>query len=92
MWLGKKLFESSALGGLALNEVQDTKAGYTVAEEDMTSLQGQTGVAETILRPAGKVNINGKIYDAVALIAYIDKGEAIRVVGYENQSLVVNKA
>lgn len=92
MWLGKKLFESNSFGGLALNTVQDTKAGYTVAQNDMEELVGQTGVAETILRPAGKVRIHGKIYDAVAQIAYIDKGAAVRVTGYENQSLVVNKA
>ncbi len=92
MWLGKKLFESSFLGGLALNDVQDTQAGFTVAEESMSSLIGCQGVAETILRPAGKVNIDGKIYDAVAQRSYIEKGDAIVVSGYENQSLIVNKA
>ncbi|MDY5968435.1 MAG: NfeD family protein [Bacteroidales bacterium] len=92
IWLGKKFFESKALGGLALHEVQDTNQGYTVAETSMADLKGQQGTAATILRPAGKVDIGGKIYDAVALVAYIDKGTPIYVVGYENQNLVVKKA
>lgn len=92
MWLGKKFFESNAFGGLALNEVQDARQGYTVAEASMQGLKGSEGMASTILRPAGKVEIGGKIYDAVAVVAYIEKGTPVRVVGYENQSLVVEKA
>ncbi len=91
LWLGKKLFEGNAFGGLALNEVQDTKEGFSVATADMERLIGTAGIAATILRPAGKVNVGGKVYDAVAQIGYIEKGTAVRVIGYENQSLVVEK-
>lgn len=91
VFLGKKLFESHLFGGLALNAVQDTSEGFTVATAEESSLIGASGTALTILRPAGKVSIDGKVYDAIAQNSYIEKGDPIRVVDYENASLVVNK-
>jgi len=87
--LGKKLFESRLFGGLALNTVQDSQQGYTVADNGERQQIGRQGVAATVLRPAGKVEVDGKIYDAVAQIGYVDKGTAVKVVGYENGSLIV---
>lgn len=91
IWLGKKLFESTLFGGLALNTEEKTDEGYTVAGERELSLIGADGVAATILRPAGKVTVDGRLYDAVAQIGYIDKGESVTVVDYVNGSLVVIK-
>lgn len=91
MWICKKLFESNMFGGLALNTVQNANDGFTIATEEETNLIGAEGEAETILRPAGKVRIDGRVYDAIASISYIDKGEPIKVVGYENASIMVTK-
>jgi membrane-bound serine protease (ClpP class) len=52
----------------------------------------KSGVSRTILRPAGKIEIDGDLYDAVALTSYIDKGEKVIVVDYHNAQLVVKKA
>ncbi|MBP5548126.1 MAG: S49 family peptidase [Bacteroidales bacterium] len=90
MYLGKKLFESTLFGGLALNTVQNTNEGYTVAVEQEKTLMGKEGIAATILRPAGKIVIDGKYYDAVAQISYIEKGTPVEVIDYVNGSLVVN--
>ncbi len=92
MYLGKKLFESTLFGGLALNTVQDHEEGYTVAKAQYQSLIGATGVAATVLRPAGKISIDGKVYDAVAQVSFIDRKTPIRVVDYVNGSLVVQPA
>ena len=92
MWLCKKLFESNMFGGLALNTVQDNAEGYTVAESRSASLIGAEGVAATILRPAGKVTIGDRTYDAMCAVAYVEKGEKVRVTAYENNTLVVVKA
>jgi len=51
--------------------------------------QGSMGVVETALHPIGKVEINGKYYEATALLGGIDKGVRIRVVGYRSYSLLV---
>ena len=88
--VGKKLFESNLFGGLALNTAENTGDGFTVAGTTEQSLVGVDGVATTILRPAGKVEIKGRQYDAVAQIGYIEKGTTVTVVGYVNGSLVVN--
>jgi membrane-bound serine protease (ClpP class) len=41
---------------------------------------GDTGVAETDLRPAGRANINGKLVDVQSVGTYIEKGATVRVV------------
>ncbi|HAH56950.1 MAG TPA: serine protease, partial [Bacteroidales bacterium] len=61
------------------------------SDSQYTEMLGQTGETYTILRPAGKVMINGKMFDAVAQTGYIDKGEAVRIVKYENAQLIVRK-
>ena len=52
---------------------------------------GKMGIALTILRPAGKVEIENNIFDAVAETSYIEKGEKIEVVKYETSQLFVTK-
>lgn len=89
IWLGKKLFESTLFGGLALNTEEKTDEGFTVAIDKMQSLIGTTGTAASILRPAGKISVEGKIYDAVSQIGYIEKGQPVTIVDYVNGSLVV---
>jgi membrane-bound serine protease (ClpP class) len=89
IWLGKKLFESTLFGGLALNTSENTSEGFTVADSREQSMIGREGVAATILRPAGKITIDGRTYDAVAQIGYIEQGSPVTVIDYINGSLVV---
>ena len=63
--------------------------GTEVAEKN---LAGKIGTAFTILRPSGKVEIDGDVYDATAETGYIDKGEKIEVVRFETAQLFVRKA
>ena len=91
IFLGKKLFESSLFGGLALNTTESTSEGFTVASDNEVTLIGAKGTAATILRPAGKVIISGKHYDAVAQLGYIEKDSQVEVVDYVNGSLVVKE-
>lgn len=92
LYLCRRLFEGNMFGGLALNTVQDAQEGYSIAEKESSSLIGSEGVATTILRPAGKVTLDGKAYDAMSTISYIEKGEKVKVTGYENNTLLVVKA
>lgn len=92
IWLGKRLFVNTTIGDkLALVAEQKSSEGYTVSQPEFNSLVGSQGVAETILRPSGKVRIGTEVYDAVAQVSYIEKGEKIRVVMHENSNLVVEK-
>lgn len=48
-----------------------------------------TAKAITRLAPMGKVVINGKFFEAKTIGHYIDEGSDVRVIGYDNQSIVV---
>jgi len=52
---------------------------------------GKTGIAYTMLRPSGKVNIEGDIWDAKSEESYIEKGEKIIVKRQEAGQLYVEK-
>ncbi|MDY0104055.1 MAG: NfeD family protein [Lentimicrobium sp.] len=91
-FISRKLFGGHTMfGDLALLSTQQTSEGYASSDVHYTEMMGQTGEAFTMLRPAGKVSINEQIFDAVAEAGFIDKGEPIRVVKYENAQLIVRK-
>ena len=91
LWLSKKMFTSQMFGHLALQSVQDSEQGFTSSDIQYQSMIGQEGIAQTMLRPAGKVIINDQYYDATAITGYIEKGEKITVVKYETAQLFVKK-
>ncbi len=92
IYLTKKLFTGKTFfGDLALITTQEKKEGFTSADASYIDLTGKTGIANTMLRPAGKVIIDGMLYDATALTGYIDRGEPIEVVKYETAQLFVRK-
>lgn len=78
--------------GLALAKTQEADEGYTSAKSNYRSMNGHQGTTRTILRPSGKVTIDGDQFDATALTGYIDKGVPIVVVGYQTGQLIVKKA
>ncbi len=50
---------------------------------------GQHGVTLSRLSPMGKVEIDGKVYEAKSTGAYVDPRQEIEVVGFENFSVIV---
>ena len=49
-----------------------------------TGRNRQTGIAVTDLRPAGKVEVGGEVYDAVSLLGdYIEKGNRVMIKKYQ---------
>ncbi len=88
--ISKKLFTSTTFK-LALNTVQKYEEGYVGVDLHQKEMIGKTGVAYTILRPSGRVEIDGEIYDAKAEISYIEKGEKIKVIRDEAGQLYVVK-
>lgn len=90
-YLTNKLFGNAQFGALSLMTVQKKEEGFSIKESSYSNLIGAHGIAQTILRPSGKVKIENGYYDAVAKIGYIEKGEMIKVSGYENAQLIVMK-
>ena len=91
--ISKQLFNTKNVLGsrLALYKTQQVDEGYTSASEGYKNMLHKSGTAKTILRPSGKVNIDGDMFDATALSGYIEQGEEIVVVGYQTGQLIVKK-
>ncbi|WP_163707900.1 NfeD family protein [Mangrovibacterium lignilyticum] len=92
--LSKKVFtaDRGAFRNLSLHSTQEKEYGFVGIDQNIKKLEGKTGVAYTVLRPSGKVQIEGRIYDAVANLGMIDRGEPIIVVKDEAAQLYVEKA
>jgi membrane-bound serine protease (ClpP class) len=86
-----RIASSKALHGVALSDTQGAKQGYT-ANFFPGPMKGKTGSAFTVLRPSGKVMIEGRVYDAYTRGDYIPKDQPIEVVNDEGSSLQVKSA
>lgn len=92
IWGASRLLTSHAFSNLALNTQQPLEEGYVGVEQMEESIIGKEGIAHTVLRPSGKVSIEGKIYDAKSEFGFISKGEAVKVTRHETVQIYVTKA
>ncbi len=88
---GAKLTETKAFKRIALTDTQESSQGYSVRTNE-PNLVGKTGMAHTVLRPSGKVMIDGNVYDAFTRGDYIQRGETIEVIGTEGITLKVKSS
>lgn len=93
LWLGNKLFSArrGPFSRLALQTVQKVNEGFVSIDTALLLLKGRQGKTMTVLRPSGKVEIAGEVYDAVTAGEFIDKGEDIVVNRVEATQLYVEK-
>ncbi|OPZ97281.1 MAG: hypothetical protein BWY70_01545 [Bacteroidetes bacterium ADurb.Bin408] len=91
-FISKRVFTVNRFGELSLETVQAKESGFTSADATLNRLIGKEGVVVKMLRPSGTIEIEGEMYDAVAITSYMDKGEKVVVVKHENMQLVVRKA
>ncbi len=89
---GVRFTNSKAFHRISLEEVQETDAGYSSSFYKSKSLVGTVGKAFTILRPSGRVEIDGEMYDAYTRGEYIDAGSDIIVISDEGTSLKVKQS
>ena len=68
---------------------QDIKKGYIGVDMGPAKLVGLRATAMTDMRPAGKIIIDGNIYDAVSTGTFIEASQHVRIVRYENAQLYV---
>jgi membrane-bound serine protease (ClpP class) len=87
--LGSKLAGTRFYSRVALTDTQESSKGYTSNVLLNQSLKGKSGVAQTVLRPSGKVIIDGKLYDAYTRGDFIEKGQPIEVISDEGSALKV---
>ncbi|MDR3181114.1 MAG: ATP-dependent Clp protease proteolytic subunit [Prevotellaceae bacterium] len=83
IYLTRRLYSTRMFSRIALRTDLTGSEGYVGVATAPALTVGSEGVAQTALRPSGKVEINGEIYDAVAAYGMIGKGDAVRVTRYE---------
>lgn len=86
--MGANLSNTRLYKKVALTDTQDSRQGY-VSNPQTESLKGKTGYAHTVLRPSGKIIIDGKLYDAYTRGDFIEKGQLIEVINDEGPALKV---
>ncbi|MBL4587012.1 MAG: nodulation protein NfeD [Flavobacteriales bacterium] len=91
IYLAKKLITTTMMSSMVLAAVQKKEDGFVGVDATDGKMVGKEGMAHTILRPAGKVEIDNDIYDATALVGFIEKGEKVVVVKFETAQLFVRK-
>ena len=85
VWLSSRIGTTGVFRRVALTADLEN----TFSSPVLTGLIGRTGTALTVLRPSGKVLIEGEVYDGVSESGFIEKGTEIRVVRFENAQVYV---
>ena len=85
VWLSGRIGKKGVFRKIALTADLEN----TFSSPVLTGLKGKTGVAFTVLRPSGKVLIDGELYDGVSDSGFIEKGTTIRVIRFENAQVYV---
>lgn len=85
LWLSHKIGSKGPLRRVALN----ADLGEAISSPTHQELIGKEGIAQTVLRPSGKVQIEGQIYDGISESGFVEKGEPIVVIKSENAQVYV---
>lgn len=91
LWGSSKIFGSrkGIFSNVALTTVESKEEGYIGVDVHSSSMTGKKGIAETVLRPAGKISVDGTIYDAMTEGSFINRGEKVKITRYETGQLYV---
>lgn len=88
---GLRLSNTAAFKRISLEDSQKSDEGYTTKHVS-DDIVGKKGIAHTVLRPSGIIEVEGELYDAYTRGSYLNKGEEIIIISDEGTSLKVKKA
>lgn len=88
IYLSSRIGKPGLFRNVALTSDQE---GYVSVSMEPMSMVGKTGIAATVLRPSGRVSVDGELYDAVSMKGFIEQGDEVIVRRYENFQLYVIK-
>lgn len=92
LYLSSRIGQKGLFRNVALVKTLDNQSGYMGVPVELKKLTGKTGIASTVLRLSGKVQVDGKYYDAVSEDGFIEKGTKVKVIRYETGQLYVVKS
>ena len=87
---GARLSESNFFKRISLTNTLANAEGYT-SNFNRADLVGKKGITYTVLRPSGKIMIDGQLYDAFSRGEYVEKGVEVEVIEIEGPTLKVKK-
>jgi len=79
IWGSKKMFDGAVFSRLTLASTQQREEGFINVKKEFMEMVGRKGVAITVLRPSGTIEIGEEHFDAKAENGYIDKGMPVVV-------------
>ena len=79
------LFDSYVL------DVKEKNKNKVYKNKDLSKLMGSVGISKTILRPSGRIEIDGEIYDAMARAEFIEKSRVISVIDVKDGHIIVKE-
>lgn len=86
LWLGRRFLTGSSplRERIVLTTSMTPEQGYVGQQPSLSDLIGRTGAVTAVLRPSGKVLVDGTYYEAVAEDGlYIERGAVVKIVRAE---------
>lgn len=87
IWLAGRLIPGRSFSALALNTKLDSGKGFVSVDGALDHLTGKFGTAQSSMRPSGKIEIEGKWYEATMEIGMAVKGDRLVVTRCEGGRL-----
>lgn len=91
IFLAVRLLKSNAFSRVVLQSAMSVEEGYVSSDNSGHQLVGKEGTAHTVLRPGGKVEVEGKLFDAASESGYIEQGSRVVVIRYSTAQLIVRE-
>ena len=85
----KQFLKSKAFNKITLNSTLAKEEGFV--SNAVYDLIGKQGEVHTVLRPSGRVMIEGKLHNAEARNNFIEKGKKVEVIGMDTSTLIVKE-
>lgn len=89
--LAGRLSENRLWKKISLSLSLTSQKGYVSSSENLVRWEGKKGTARSVLRPAGKVEIEGTVLDAVTQGDFVEAGKPVMVVKAESNRVVVRE-
>lgn len=89
IFLADKILQSPIFKRIVLTNSQNRHDGFVIAETE--NFVGKNGIVISTLRPSGKIEIDGKLFDARAVSGMLDPNDQVVVVAQERHELIVKK-
>lgn len=87
---GNQFMKSSLFNKVSLQETFQASEGFT-SNFNTQAFIGKQGVSYTVLRPSGKIMIDGSIFDAYSRGEYIEENKSVEVIEQTGTSLKVKE-